>query len=862
MSTSDTSRRVVSSPGLEKRESRPYPSFSKAHSRESATKESIFPPRMTVRSPSPIDYSRDASSKAKATSPRPKKHRSSIYAGPPSPPLTAERSSDGSREGAPKRYTVTPTPRPESYRRSFEDLPDRTNQWIPSSSSINLRQAEEGRSKADIKIDIKKSPTKKKETSSPKVSPAPIRTDRVRRQESPARQSPGASQRRATPIRHRSRTDSDTTIAAARNSNLRPLLLVPQDGPSSHSDSGSSPHTPNVQDQAFRNGYAGGKADQQFEVFMSDDQLRGAENGMPFLPFTSPPPPPELELAEVPRVDYLLQNGGLPHLLPRCFSLAAMPNQINAYQQYSSPQLGLPPAAAMSELFAPYTTMLDDLDKVMAKDGSVAVATGYKSVARRLLDRLEHVFARNISSEVCSCIMCSESHQSQGVHAEETGVSWGEVLELVSGRRDLPQWPPFTPIAATPGVDLFNAQKPVKPMQELDIDIPDEYRDHYIRQSQKTKHSVQKWLASQPEEQAEPPNEVDDETLTFAMLTYLERLEKSTFAALVRDSGASSTSRSATPAQPFAAQPDLMSKVSSALIRLYRLSKPPRHPETAMYLLKNPSLHNALATMAAISAPEWDILISGRFDGFLWSGAEDTGTSPFTSVPTSTQPRALSRGPTAFTFSRTTTPFSPLGTTVPTRTTTPATSTTINGAFLAGAPVQLDEDTELAVLAEVEREIFLGMDAIEDAVQALHLQAQNVRLALQRRGAGLAMQARMRREEAAAAMGRAWTGTPGADPGFEGIGVGEGVSRGPTPAGLDDDGFSDVISLAPDDSASNIGWRAKEVRRARERDTNRERRRDDRERGPGSAELLATEKKKKRGLFGFGKRMDEVREEE
>jgi len=284
-----------------------------------------------------------------------------------------------------------------------------------------------------------------------------------------------------------------------------------------------------------------------------------------------------------------------------------------------------------------------------------------------------------------------------------------------------------------------------------------------------------------------------------------------------------------------------------------------------MYLLKNPQLHNALATIAAISAPEWDILISGRFDGFLWSGAEDTGGGfPFTSTLPSPhiQSRAPSRGPTTSSYSTGPTPFSPINTSIPTRSITPATSTTSNGAgpLLAGAPVQLDEDTELAVLAEVEREIFLGMDAIEDAVQALHLQAQNVRLALQRRGAGLAMQARMRREEAAAAMGRAGTGTPGVGPGIEPVGAGEGVRRGPTPP--DDDGFSDVISLAPDDSASNIGWKARETRRARERDSNRERRRDDRERQPGSAELLATEKKKKRGLFGFGKRMDEVREEE
>ena len=238
-----------------------------------------------------------------------------------------------------------------------------------------------------------------------------------------------------------------------------------------------------------------------------------------------------------------------------------------------------------------------------------------------------------------------------------------------------------------------------------------------------------------------------------------------------------------------------------------------------MYLLRNSTLHNALATLAAISNHEWEILISGRFDGFLWSGAEDLASPGSMYLPSGqarSSPAPLSRTGTPFSAnggvaippSRGTTPFL-----APSRGTTPFPSSSNSGG-----PVALDEETEIAVLNEVEREIFQGMEALEDAFESLHLKAESVRRALQERSAGLAMSSRARRGSSAqnGDADHLRMGTPASGLTFE-----NGLTSGSADENADTISLwardmEDKSELAPDDSASNVGWRSREKEREKE----------------------------------------------
>ena len=493
-----------------------------------------------------------------------------------------------------------------------------------------------------------------------------------------------------------------------------------------------------------------------------------------------PPPPPPAVSFQAPRVDYLLHNGGLPHGIPKKFVSAPEPQIPSAFTVGEMPN-PTETSRHVQSFFAPYSNLLEDIDKIMSKNGSIAVATGYRSIARRLLDRLEDVFARDISSEICSCIMCS-SYDTESL-ADERGVSWGEILEFVSGRQELPAWPPFVLDQTSIGLGISSDIK--APMQKLDIDVPEEYRAHYVKQSKKTKQSVDRWLAAQGQDSNDAPAEADDDTLTFAILTHLEAGLRPIFSQLL---GVSTDrppsiqpggSRAQTPLN--APKSELLSKTAIAIQRLYRLANSPRSPECAIYLLNNRSLHNVLATIAAISDGEWDILISGRFDGFLRSGADDVSSASANPSrgPTPAGNGRASRGP-------------------------PQVSTPGPPSASAGAPVAMDEETEIAVLAEVEREIWAGMEALEDAFEALHLRAEGVRRALRERGAGLSM-ASQARKGAAAGVVEARLGTPADARGWE---------------SETDDGFDDVMSeLAPDDSASNVS--SSRIRRPRRRNERR-----------------------------------------
>ncbi|KAK7757626.1 hypothetical protein SLS62_000002 [Diatrype stigma] len=579
-----------------------------------------------------------------------------------------------------------------------------------------------------------------------------------------------------------------------------PSPMEADDSPESVQD--SSPKTPTAATpqfppaQVFPN-----EKPRQARHINIEDHERPTPSATPMTDLTSPPPPPPppppaLNIQEVPRVDYLLQYGGLPHPAPKHF-LSVVPRQ-------NGTRPSNPPLAGAETMFAPFFNLLDQYQTVLNKQGSVAVATGHKSVARRLLDRLEDVFSRDLPAEGCNCIMCERAPE------EHRGLGWGEVLERVGGRVELPPWPPFD--LANLGVNAAEqaADVPPRPASpvKLDPDIAEEFRDHYLKQSKKVRSAVDKWMSNCGE--APPPSEVDDETLAFAMLTSLEEEERPYFNALLAGSNEIQPAvRAPTPMRK--SRPDFLVKTGLSIQRLYRLPQAPRDAESAMHLVKNPMLHDLLSTITDISPQEWEILVSGRFDGFLWSGLEaDDAVTPTVDDPLSRGATPAgryfspppSRGPVTPgmnlrqtpSFSRNTTPFSG----VYSRGATPASFVSASSAATGSRqPVSHDEEIEVAVLSEVEREIYQGMEALEDAFEKLHQRAETVRNALRQRNAGLSMSMQSRRAGRIDVLPQLSGGS-------------QGYERPAWARGEDDDAFSesdwggDDFSIAPEDSASNV----------------------------------------------------------
>lgn len=742
MPVPELERGNISNSPLGSKTSLPYPSFSKAHSKEAVgSRENVVNPRLSYYTPDPTDLEKDKENELVNGGPNP------TGVAPPSPPATTME--QRSRTENPKVDAVKV--KVERKKSDLQKAADQLKRRLGRASSNVSDQKEKERdrmshaaksrnSTREISREADRSTvsTKRSKPSTPSTSRPQKATveDSTSTTESHLR--PPSSVQSASKSED---TDGSTVDSGATE---RPGSPRPDRDSSPTTDPDSSPRTPTLTEPNLPPSRKETPAFSALGSYVTSGGI--GESPMP-----PPPPPPPHVLA--PRVDYLMQNGGLPQSVPRTL--------VDALPPVPPSQTGPPTPLQLENVFLPFHNLFDNYEKVMARSGSMAVATGYRSVARRLLDRLEAVFARDISSETCACPLCRASGESSMDVDDKRGVSWGEILEYVCGRQELPQWPAFVMDSTQVGLGI-SASDQAAPMQKIDVDVPEEFRDHYIRQSKKTKQSVDRWLQSQPHQPSPPPQDVDDDTLTFAMLTRLEPEQRPAFSTLV--GVIPSRPASTTGSSLLDSSSNHLQKTGLAIQRLYRLETPPRDPESAMYLLTNPYLHNVLATLAAISDGEWDLLTSGRFDGFLRSGAEDTSAS-------TTKPP--SRGPSRNTPSRMGSQSIP-----PPRESTPAT---------AGAPITLDEETEIATLAEVEREIFLSMETLENAFEALHLKAETVRRVMRERGAGLAQANQARRPS-----------TP-SDP------------RQGTPASFaweseTEDGFFDdgASELMPDDSASNI----------------------------------------------------------
>ncbi|WEW56779.1 Methyl-CpG-binding domain protein 5 [Emydomyces testavorans] len=735
---------------LNSRVSRPYPAFSKEHSKEAVGSRETLGARINILTPEPTDITvektRDdrPSSRNKKAAEQSKRH--STATNPtrlPSPPLTNDETQP-SRRSTPTVSKATEAKGGSTSRTSDEIKRPKSRPQSTRSSSSLKRVSSDHAQKHSEKVQRSGTPSSKFKIleafqiphKSPGKQKQHTKDDRTKSvNKSPRIVSPTTS------------VSDDETIVGPRTGSTAANHKTSSPLPSRNKKPGERCVTP-----------AGGRLTPINVPVTNEPELARAASVNP----PPPPPPPEIPLT-IPKVDYLLQNGGLSYHVPR--------NLLGAGESANMPQHLFDPSTVGTKLFEPFSKLLDDYGTVMSKRGSLAVATGYRSVARRLLDRLEAVFARDISQEVCECLMCVEYEFSE----ETSGVSWGEVLELVSGRSELPSWPPFQihtqPDAAEIGKSIH------VPMQKLDSDVPSELRKHYILQSQKTKQAVDDWLSRQTQDSTSAPEIIDDETLAFAMLTYLDPEQRDLFSRLLELPTSPPSPKGESPKPR--ARPDYLISAGLAIQRLYRLAAEPRDPDTALYLVNNPDMHHVLATLAAISNDEWDILISGRFDGFLRSGADDDIPQSSATAPPwngkrdsprkngvhnprpASQPYGRRHGPASF-----------------------------------GAPISVDEETEIAALAEIERDIYVGMEALEDAFEALHYKAEAIRSALRERGAGLAA-ANQARRGSLGPMGSV-NGSP--DLRFAGSGGSISEMYCETDDGIDD-GLS---SIAPSDSASNI----------------------------------------------------------
>ena len=780
----------------------PYPSFNKAHSKEFLhSKEDVSTPmarRTDPLTPEATDLGDSEMKRSKsADSPPVSRKASSLRKEsrqddrPPSPPET-DLSAQRKRSGTP--VSTRETPRPDSRPGS------RNSSYV--SRSTSKTEAKSRVSRVSSQATFIQSPTFRPpsaETESSDLKPQGV--------SSALGSGPSST---SLPIR------SASTPAIVLGPVPTETYSSPGSAPDSSPKTPTQTHTPTFPLPIIS------EEKQQHVPFARQSDVHGpSEIGTetntlaPPGPPPPPPPPPPLNLHDVPKVDYLMQNGGLPQPVPKTF-LSALPRQ-------NGTRPSNPPLQGAETLFAPFFNLLNQYQTVLNNQGSIAVATGHRTVARRLLDRLENVFSRDLPPEGCFCVICEHSDD---LHR---GLGWGEVLERVSGRIDLPQWPPFDLASlGTKAVEDL-ADMPARPASpvKMDPDIGEEFREHYLRQTKRVKAAVDKWMSTCDRAPAPTPQEVDDETLSFAILTNLDPEDRPYFTALL--SGARElhpTMRAPTPIRK--PRNDFIVRTGLSIQRLYRLSVAPRDAETALYLLKNPGIHDLLNTISEINTSEWEILTSGRFDGFLWSGAEDDGimfgdgpsrgATPASGIYPG-PPRVLSMTPGMPSRpgtglgSRNATPFS--------RGATPASFiSNASSSYPSRAAVSHDEEAEIAVAAELEREIFNGMEALEDAFERLHDQAITVRDALRRRSTALSMSLQQRRG-----------GLLGSKIDVLPLSGSSGAYDRPSWADEESqlDGFGandsewggdDISELAPDDSASQISSsRMRRPKRRRERAT-------------------------------------------
>ena len=295
-----------------------YPSFSKAHSKEAlGNRENVANPRLSLYTPDPTDLEAENHNPAVATPPR--------RPAPPSPPLTATeelevrrvRSGTSIRRNTPERLKV------DTARRNSLDAKTRPSATSKSKTSKYIPKSRlEAQDRSEIAGSSQSSAAGSKQESTETSSSATANANRQVGLSTDARSQDSSTETG-------SMTNSDATSvpqnkAPPRPSPLsaRPAVATAQSSPSSVAD--PSPKTPTSNDAVFPNIPPDAKQAPAVGVLNSSGQPSPYSQSLPSVNAAPPPPPPPVPI-EIPRVDYLLQNGGLSYVVPKKLLHAASP---------------------------------------------------------------------------------------------------------------------------------------------------------------------------------------------------------------------------------------------------------------------------------------------------------------------------------------------------------------------------------------------------------------------------------------------------------------------------------------------------------------------------------------------------------
>jgi hypothetical protein len=285
-------------------------------------------------------------------------------------------------------------------------------------------------------------------------------------------------------------------------------------------------------------------------------------------------------------IDYLIPNGSLPAPVSGYFHPTHDPSSLDVPPSMRSDNPNVNPVAG---IFGNLNFLLDSYLAVLSSGGSIAVGTGYQSVARQLLERVEGVFARDL-----------------GVN----GIGWAEVLEHLRGSRPKPflcVLPVRGLLAKREEESVLNAE-PACTTQQLAASVVAGVK------AKPAMSKVNQWLeeveqvlrAAEPDDCSKALQDEDEEEEIVCQI--IEGILKNN----TEESQIKNFRR-------YLEDRVFGTRMKLALTRLYHehpveLITP---PIVALYMLLHPEVQPLLDAIANVSEQELDLINSGRFDSFL-----------------------------------------------------------------------------------------------------------------------------------------------------------------------------------------------------------------------------------------------------